>query len=445
MAVGDHFHPQLADAAVRVRHHGVDHGQGSRRAFGARLVQCMQDHAHDQRLAGLLPVRLQPLAVRVDDQGGEILHVAHLVLRIEADLVERIPAHAALGGGRLEIQHLAPRMLLAPARGQRPQFAFQVGDDGAVRPCEQGRHHQADTLAGAGGRVRQHVFRPVVAQVVLPASPVQPGPHVHAGAGRLRPSGQQLPQRARRGQQAGGADVRDVRPARRAVQVLAGAGRIHRDHPGYQQPDQSDARDADAHAARLHQRIRILPAPSGSPADDGPWRIDLAGMPAQRAMVMEGVGKELGGRLEAANEGERGQRRDGLAGAPPCAAHLGADGIIEPVFHLVRPFVLMTPSGVTVTASPRASWRKCLAAAPPTGRTIVAAPRSSSASTWPPASRSPAKTAGPLTPSYRSNFGISDNRGLVCSCSRRKASTAAEPVSRLSATTPRPGTCRRMR
>ena len=193
MAVGDHFHPQFADAAVRVRHHGVDHGQGGRRAFGTRLVQRMQDHAHDQRLAGLLPVRLQPLAVRVNDQGGEILHVAHLVLRIEADLVERIPAHAALGGGRLEVQHLVSRMLLAPARGQRPQLAFQVGDDGAVRPREQGRHHQADTLAGAGGRVRQHVFRPVVAQVVLPARPVQPGPHVHAGAGRLDPSGQQLP------------------------------------------------------------------------------------------------------------------------------------------------------------------------------------------------------------------------------------------------------------
>ena len=72
---------------------------------------------------------LEAFAVRVHDQGGQVLHVAHLVLGAEADFVEWIPGYAALGGGRLKTQDFLPGVLLAPTRRKRPQFALQVRND----------------------------------------------------------------------------------------------------------------------------------------------------------------------------------------------------------------------------------------------------------------------------------------------------------------------------
>jgi hypothetical protein len=45
-------------------------------------------------------------------------------------------------------------------------LAFEVGDNRAMRPCEHGRHNQADAFAAARRRVAEHMLRPVVAQRV---------------------------------------------------------------------------------------------------------------------------------------------------------------------------------------------------------------------------------------------------------------------------------------
>ena len=54
----------------------------------------------------------------------------------------------------------------APAGGQLPVLALDVVDDRRARPGQQGRHDQADALAGAGRREAQHMLGPVMAKIV---------------------------------------------------------------------------------------------------------------------------------------------------------------------------------------------------------------------------------------------------------------------------------------
>ena len=129
-----HFHPELGNVALRIGQHGIDAGQAGDAALGFCLVQRMQDDPDQQRLAGFLPVVLQTLSVRIDQQGRQVLHVADFVFAAQPDFIERVPADTAAGCGRLETQHLAFGMLLPPARRQRPQLALQVRDDRAVPP-----------------------------------------------------------------------------------------------------------------------------------------------------------------------------------------------------------------------------------------------------------------------------------------------------------------------
>jgi hypothetical protein len=75
----------------------------------------VKNDADKERLAGLLPVRFQPFAVRVDQQGRQVLHVADFVAGAESDFVQRVEPAIAVGIGRLEAQHLVLRVLLPPA------------------------------------------------------------------------------------------------------------------------------------------------------------------------------------------------------------------------------------------------------------------------------------------------------------------------------------------
>jgi hypothetical protein len=47
----------------------------------------VQEQADQQRLAGLLPMSLQSLAIGVHQQHGQVLHIAYLVLAALADFI----------------------------------------------------------------------------------------------------------------------------------------------------------------------------------------------------------------------------------------------------------------------------------------------------------------------------------------------------------------------
>ena len=93
---GKHLHPQFRNLAVGIGQQRVDIGKRRGRAAAVlRLVERVQDDADQQRLGRLLPVRLQSPPVRIDDQGGQVLHVAYLMLAPQADLFQRIPVRPA--------------------------------------------------------------------------------------------------------------------------------------------------------------------------------------------------------------------------------------------------------------------------------------------------------------------------------------------------------------
>jgi hypothetical protein len=121
VAVGAHLHPELGHIARGIGQQGIDRRQGGRRALVGGLVERMQDDADQQRLAGFLPVRFQAAAVRVDDQRGEVLHVADLVLGTDPDFVERVPADAAAGRSGLEAQHPVFLRAAGASRRSRPR------------------------------------------------------------------------------------------------------------------------------------------------------------------------------------------------------------------------------------------------------------------------------------------------------------------------------------
>ena len=139
---------EVGDAAQRLVVAGVEH---------------MQDRADQQGMGGLLPM-VAPLqrAFGIDQDVGDVLHVAHLV-HAAPHFEQRV-----VGGrtciGRVEQQ--AVREARAPAGGQVPVLALDVVDDGGAGPGEQGGHDQTDTLAGAGRREGHHMLGAFVAQVV---------------------------------------------------------------------------------------------------------------------------------------------------------------------------------------------------------------------------------------------------------------------------------------
>ena len=99
------------------------------------------------------------LAIGINDELCQVLHVAHLGLCAQADFIERVPLNPALCGRWLEAQHAVARVLLPPSGRQRPKLALQVGDDGAFAPRKQRRDHQAHAFAASGRGVGKNVLR----------------------------------------------------------------------------------------------------------------------------------------------------------------------------------------------------------------------------------------------------------------------------------------------
>jgi hypothetical protein len=155
---GQHDPERAQDRARRI---GEEGGHARQRLL-LLGIEHVQDGAGQQGVGGLVPV-VAPLAraFRVDQDVGDVLHVAHLV-RALAHLQQRIEAcRRAIGG----IEQQAVRGPGAPAGGQLPVLTLDVVDDGRPGPGQERGEDEAHALAGPGRRHRQDMLGAVVAQV----------------------------------------------------------------------------------------------------------------------------------------------------------------------------------------------------------------------------------------------------------------------------------------
>ena len=76
----------------------------------------------------------EALAVGVDEDGDEVLHVPHLVDGAQPDLLERIEGDAPRGGAGVEFHDEIFGFRLAPGGGQVPKLGLLVVDDDAIGP-----------------------------------------------------------------------------------------------------------------------------------------------------------------------------------------------------------------------------------------------------------------------------------------------------------------------
>ncbi|MNG04375.1 hypothetical protein D3C84_875010 [compost metagenome] len=85
-----------------------------------RLVQNVQNHADQEGLRCFLPVGFKTLAVRIDNQGCQVLNVANLVLGFKANFIKRVPVCATCQARRLKANNLVASMFLSPAGRHGP-------------------------------------------------------------------------------------------------------------------------------------------------------------------------------------------------------------------------------------------------------------------------------------------------------------------------------------
>ena len=194
--------------------------------------------------------------------------LAHLEQRIEA---------GRQGVGRIEQQ--AVREFGAPAGGELPVLTLHVVDDGGMSPREQGRHDQANALAGAGGCHGQHMLGTVVAQIAAAIESEHD---------------------ALLGQQTGVLHVGSVRPASRAIgdvlALMAGppGGSPDGDETAGETPERGNGACACKHVRRL--RVERQPPDEQLPGrvELDPKEIDPRG-PQRRLVAQHGGGPLRGG------------------------------------------------------------------------------------------------------------------------------------------------------
>ena len=200
------------------------------------------------------------------------------MLGADPDFIQGIPGDASAQRSGFKPQHLLPGVQLSPSGGERPQLAFEVGDNGGLRPGQQRGDYEANALARPGRGERQDVLLAVVTQVRLPSLAVDPGTDVHAFVG----------------EQPGFGDVLAFRPASRPVQVRQSLARMPRGR--LQKRDRKDAGPDHQHSRSPCRRR--LPLDGGSPLplpeDDLPREINVLPVRPEGRREMDPPGEHLG-------------------------------------------------------------------------------------------------------------------------------------------------------
>ena len=186
---------------------------------------------------------------RIDQDVGDVLHVAHFVCTL-AHFQQGIEAGGARIGG---IEQQAVREAGAPAGGEGPVLALDVVNDGGLVPRQQRGQYQTDAFAGPGRRHHQHVLGTIVPQI---ASVIETKHNAGIAEQRSRP------------------DIRNVRPAGRAVGccLLLAAG------PPGGSPDRDGTAGEAAErgkGAGAREHVRRLGVERQPPDEQLPRRIDF--------------------------------------------------------------------------------------------------------------------------------------------------------------------------
>ena len=233
-------------------------------------VKDVEDHADQQRVAGLLPVGASlKTAFRIDQDVGDVLDVTNLEPAF-AHFKERVVTGARRVG---RIEQEAMGELTAPAGCELPVLAFDVVDDGRMRPGQKRRNDKTDAFARARRREAHDMLRPVMPKI----SVLQP---TEEHAGRI--------------EEAGFFDFAPGRPARGAVgrheTVLPCAP--ERSDDGDDDPEHATRRRNDAGAVEEARRIRLEGVP---PLKQPPGQIDGIGTEFEPSRTETRLMPELAG------------------------------------------------------------------------------------------------------------------------------------------------------
>src|SRR3954454_1131523 len=126
----------------------------------------MQDHPGGDGCRGILPVALLgTILAGAHNHVRDVLRIRHVAWGAYADLGQRVEAGTVGDFDRRELETEMPALCSEPG-SSRPVLPLDVVDDCRFRPCEERRDHQADALAAAGGREREHMLWSVMPEVV---------------------------------------------------------------------------------------------------------------------------------------------------------------------------------------------------------------------------------------------------------------------------------------
>lgn len=223
----------------------------------------------------LAPMVAEALALGVDEDGGDVLRVADLVLRAQADLLEGVVrGDAGFGARGVEAEHEMACVLLPPAGGERPGFALRVVDHDGIGPAEERRENEADALAAPGRGEREDVLGSGVPEVVECALGILPPADVDAGG------------LARRAEEAGALDLRPGRPMRRAVEAGHAGSAAGGEEENAGEAGQRQKRAGDEDEDRVADGVGIVLVPVERAAGPRPGQVRLG--QAQRGAEVVG-------------------------------------------------------------------------------------------------------------------------------------------------------------
>ena len=179
-AVCDHLEIKTFDALVGIGERAGHIGERADLAFGARLIENVEDRAGQEGVARLCPMIDEAFSFRVDEDGHEVLDIANLVKAAQPDLLKRVEADTAGGGARIEFHDGIAGFLFPPCRRQVPELGFLIVDDNAMGPGEKRRHDKPNAFARSRRRDGGDMLRAVVAQITKPFAFVAPAANIDA-------------------------------------------------------------------------------------------------------------------------------------------------------------------------------------------------------------------------------------------------------------------------
>ena len=125
-----------------------------------------------------MTVRSKAFSIRIDNQEGQVLHIAYFVLSPNTQFIERIKTTGTRCRSGLEAQNLVVTIFVSPPCGQFVQLPFEVGHKHALFPGKERRHNETNPLPAPRRSVTENVLGTGVPQVMNFTPFIAPGSNV---------------------------------------------------------------------------------------------------------------------------------------------------------------------------------------------------------------------------------------------------------------------------